>query len=247
MTKELQIPGNVKTAFYWTEDLFRTLLKDDMNKIALGGGTVLAMHWKHRISTDLDYFLVTTNMNDAGRIIGSLTEPLHILEANKKIRDLEHSPLNLKFFVQDTETTLFTTHNMTNEPPEHREPATGIRLENIDEILAKKLKGRIMGLGTFTARDFYDFCIAAHKKPGALRKAIATCSKGEMDSITHQLKNWRRSDQIRETRTNKQLIKPRYPKIADKLWDCAEEALRTGKLPEDLFMEQLSPHQVIET
>lgn len=52
MAKPPQVLSNVKTAFTWTENVFRTLLGNDMDKIVLGGGTVLAMHWSHRVSTD---------------------------------------------------------------------------------------------------------------------------------------------------------------------------------------------------
>lgn len=40
---------------------------------------------------------------------------------------------------------------------------------------------------------------------------------------------------IKEARAGKQLIEPRYPNLVDNLWDHAESALRSRKLPDDLF------------
>ena len=221
--------------FYWSESVFRKIFKDDMDKIVLGGGTVLAMHWDHRVSTDLDYFLVEPNLIKARELINKTREPLRELHAEGEIKDLEESTYHIKFFVHDAETTLFTTQSIILEPATHHEKQSGLKLENVAEILAKKINGRILSLGDFTMRDFYDFCVACHKAPETFNKALSTAGDSSLESIAHELKRWRSSDMVKGAIKGKQLVDPRYQKLTDNLWSHAETALRTRTIPDHLF------------
>ena len=235
MSKPLAIPRNVMEPFYWSESVFRKIFNEDVNKIVLGGGTVLTMHWEHRTSTDLDYFSIEPNLVKARELINRAREPLRELQAKGKIQDLEEAAYHLKFFIYGTETTLFTTQSTTLEPATHHEKHSGLKLENTAEILVRKISGRILSLGDFTIRDFYDFCVACHKEPEAFDKALRTTSESEIETIVHELKRWRSPDIVKEAIKGKQLIEPRYQDIANNLWSYAETALRTRTLPGHLF------------
>ena len=235
ISQPLAIPGNVMSAFYWSESVFRNIFKEDIDKIVLGGGTVLAMHWNHRVSTDLDYFLIEPNVLKAKELISKAREPLLELQAQGKLQGLEEAAYHLKFLIHDTETTVFTTQRIITDPPTHHEKQSGLKLENIDEVLAKKINGRILSLGAFTTRDFYDLCVACHKDPETFNRALSTASDSDVEAILHELKQWRSSDMIKEAITGKQLIQPRYRNLVDNLWSHAESALRSRSLPDHLF------------
>ena len=221
--------------FYWSESVLRKIFKEDMDRIVLGGGTVLAMHWNHRMSTDLDYFLIEPNLVKARELISKTEQPLRKLQSEGKIKDLDEAAYHTRFFVQDTEITLFTTQALTQEPTTHHEKHSKIKLENISEILAKKINGRILSLGDFTMRDFYDFCVACHKEPGLFNEALNTANKNDLDKIADELKKWRSSKLIAEAISGKQLIEPRYQRIVDNLWSHAETAIRSRAIPAHLF------------
>ena len=235
ISQPLSIPRNVMAAFYWSESVFRKIFKGDMNKIVLGGDTALAMHWDHRVSTDLDYFLIEPDILKAKELISKTKQPLRDLHAEGKIKDLNESAFHTRFFVQDTEITLFTTQSIIRDSATHHEKHSELKLENIAEILAKKINGRILSLGDFTMRDFYDFCIACHKEPATFNKALSTADESDLESIAHELKRWRSSDLVNEAIKGKQLIEPRYHKIADNLWSHAETVIRTRTIPDYLF------------
>ena len=235
ISQPLSIPRNVMPAFYRTEALFRNIFQEDMDKIVLGGGTVLAMHWNHRISTDLDYFLIEPNVLKAKELISKARKPLLELQAQEKLQGLDDAAYHIKFFIHGTETTIFTTQRIMTDPSTHHEKQSGLKLENIDEILAKKINGRILSLGAFTTRDFYDICVACHKDPDTFNKALSTASDNDIEAILHELRQWRSSDMIKEAIAGKQLIEPRYPNLVDNLWAHAESALRSRNLPDHLF------------
>lgn len=243
-TRPLQLPPNITAPFYRTESLFRKHLKEDMDKLVLGGGTVLAMHWQHRISTDLDYFVSEKDQRKAREIIEKIRAPLRELHAENVIQHLDESANHLKFFVYETETTVFTTLSHTLEIPTHHERQSGLNLENTTEILAKKLRGRILGLGDFATRDFYDFCVACHEAPDSLNKCLATATETEIEAICHELKRWRSSEPIKAANKGKLLIEPRYPAIANNLWSHSENVFRTQGIPEHLFVST-NKNQVI--
>lgn len=45
--------------------LIEQLIVADRSNLILGGGTVLAMHWQHRISTDLDFVIAENGVHSS--------------------------------------------------------------------------------------------------------------------------------------------------------------------------------------
>ena len=239
ISQPLSIPRNVMGPFYWSESVFRKIFKEDMNKIVLGGGTVLAMHWHHRISTDLDYFLNTRTLT-GGETIALIRKAANYLEdASTKdtIHSLETAPYHLKFKIDETEIFLFTLPELISDPTSHHEKNTSLKLENIPEILGKKLAGRIMNLGAFAQRDFYDFCVACHKTPDSFSTALNTLNRKQLIQIADEVKDWRNSPLIRQAEKNKPLIEPVYRELADNLWRLSEDVIRHNTVPDHLFAD----------
>ena len=128
ISQPLPIPHNVRAPFYWSESVFRNIFKEEIDKIVLGGGTVLAMHWNHRLSTDLDYFITEPNLITARNLINRTEEPLKQLHSEGQITRLDQAAYHTKFFIHDTEVTLFTTQALTQGQTTHHEKNSQIKL-----------------------------------------------------------------------------------------------------------------------
>lgn len=237
MSISLRIPRYIMVPFYKSESIFRKIYDKDMDKIALGGGTVLAMHWQHRISTDLDYFLDPRHLSGEENIalIKKAAEHLKESSPSNTIHSLETAPYHLKFKIDDTEVSLFTSRPLISAPASHHEKHTSLKLENISEILAKKISGRIMNLGTFTKRDFYDFCVACNKTPDLFKRAVNLLETDQLKEIADELKDWRNSPLIKQAEKSKPLLEPVYQELADNLWRYSEDVIRCNTVPDHLF------------
>lgn len=208
-----------------------------MDRVALGGGTVLTMHWQHRLSTDLDYFLDPRHLTGEENIALIRKAADYLKEACEQqiIHALEAAPYHLKFKIEQTEVSLFTSTPIISDPPGYHVKHTPLKVENVAEILAKKLSGRIMNLGTFTKRDFYDFCVACHKMPESLSRARNVLDNEQLNEIADEVRDWRNSPLIKQAEKNKPLLQPAYQELADNLWQYAEAAIRYNTIPEHLF------------
>ena len=223
--------------FHKSEILFRNIYGENMDKITLGGGTVLAMHWQHRVSTDLDYFLNPQNLYGKENIslIRNAADYLEKAAAKNIIHSLNAAPYHLKFMIDETEVSLFTLTPLTDDPTTHHEKDTSLRLENITEILSRKLLGRVMNLGAFAKRDFYDVCVACHKTPEAFTAALNILKPRQLTEIADEIKDWRNSPLINQAEKNKPLLEPAYQELADNLWRLSEDVIRHNSIPEHLF------------
>ena len=238
-SQALTIPRHIMAPFYRSEILFRNIYGKDMNKITLGGGTVLAMHWQHRVSTDLDYFLNPQHLTGKENIslIRNAADYLENAAAKNIIHSLKKSPYHLKFMIDKTEVSLFTSTPLTDDPTTHHEKHSSLKLDNITEILSKKLSGRVMSLGTFAIRDFYDFCVACHKTPEAFTATLNILEPSELTEIADEIKDWRNSPLIGQSDKDKPLLEPVYKELADNIWRISENIIRHNTIPERLFTD----------
>ena len=223
--------------FYRSKNLFLNIYGKDMDKITLGGGTVLAMHWQHRVSTDLDYFLNPQNLTGKENIslISKAADYLETAAAKNIIHSLNAAPYHLKFMIYETEVSLFTSTPLTDDPTTHHEKHSSLKLDNITEILSKKLSGRVMNLGTFAIRDFYDFCVACHKTPESFNTVLNMLNPNQRTEVADEIKDWRNSPLIKQAEKNKPLLEPAYQELADNLWRLSEDVIRHNTIPEHLF------------
>ena len=238
-SQTLTVPRYIMAPFYKSENLFRNIYGKDMDKITLGGGTVLAMHWQHRVSTDLDYFLNPQNLTGKENIslISNAADYLENAAAKNIIHSLNAAPYHLKFMIDKTEVSLFTSTPLTDDPTTHHEKHTSLRLDNITEILSKKLSGRVMNLGTFAIRDFYDFCVACHKTPESFNTVLNMLNPNQLTEIADEIKDWRNSPLIRQSDKDQPLLEPVYQELADNVWRISEDVIRHNTIPEHLFAD----------
>ena len=189
----------------------------------LGGGTALAARWAHRHSTDVELFTDQESYvrlwerRDAfRRAIEQRAGPAEVLTVLR---------WNTKIVLRGGEITLFTSLPATAEPrSEDTVRGTRVPLETNAEILAKKLAGRMLDSEKLVVRDLYDFAVARHHDPAAVKTAMTHIDVSDLRQLGHELKSlpdgWmRRSDQ-------RPLLRPAHPKeardpapfVADQVW-----------------------------
>ena len=199
---EIVIPGNPGIALARIAPaLFEWLGPDGY---VLGGGTVLAARWQHRVSTDIDLFTDLDRYQEA--IVGQrekVASRLRSLVANAGEGSVEVERGWLRVRFAEAPAAL-----MTIPRPTIREPYTewvrgaGVPTESTAEILARKVQSRILDLGAFTARDLYDLLVAREQDPEALRRVLASVTAEERSAIASELRglqrNWTGDEPIHE-------------------------------------------------
>lgn len=222
-----ELPLNVNPAFQSCAP-FLIEAFEGADSFVLGGGTVLASRWSHRVSTDLDFFLYA----DAALI------PRHIKDAGERLADMSHifedlvvHTRHLSFVCMGAKASVFSNPPLTHTTISEQETVTALRLDTTDEILAKKLSGRIMGLGEFLIRDLYDICVASHLDGDAYRKALTVLTDGDLDDMASELTNYTSTP----TLGREDLINPKYKNLAQNVWGHAQTLFRGRSLPDHLF------------
>ena len=181
-TQTLVLPKALASAARRLHGIFFQFLSDV--NIVMGGGSVLAARWNHRVSTDIDLFvsrasmvLLTTDKNLPYQ--GVLNQLQGIGEANLEplsgflSGDIEGTPFSLAAseFVRDDRRVLEVIDG------------TFFQAATNEEILSGKLKGRLHRSGAQPSiapiRDLYDIVVAAHMDPGIVDRVLeGITSKG---------------------------------------------------------------------
>lgn len=195
------------------------------DRMRLGGGTALAARWAHRHSTDLDLFTDQESYvhlwerRDAfSRDVTQRAGPTEILSVMR---------WNTKIVLQGgREVTLFTSLPQTDNPrSEDTVRGTYVPLETNAEILAKKLWGRMLDSRKLLARDLYDFAVAKHHDPAAVKAAMQNIEVSDLQQLKHELTNL--GDGWMQRANQRALIRPAYIEEAkDPAPFVAEQVLR---------------------
>ena len=190
--------------------------------LCLGGGTALAARWNHRHSTDLDFFV------DAAAYRGLYTH------ARAFERDLAHAAGGISasaissgsatvVLADGGEMSISTTPARTANPRSGdtiRESAVAI--ESTEEVLARKIGGRILSNNIFVPRDLYDITVARHYDPVALDRALRLFSTDERRQIAEELAALPRDWLARQPRA---LVNPARPLAAERCVEGAREII----------------------
>ena len=169
-------PDTWKSLFRDACDIFDDLEQRGFGKapFSLGGGTVLMLRFKHRLSKDIDLFgydaqwlaLLSPRLNDrAAALASGYSEQANTVKIVTARGDID-----------------FVIAGDVVAAPVVREQAVvegrAISLDPTSEILAKKLFYRA---ASFTARDVYDLSAAIDLDPDAAREAVvAAASKSDL-------------------------------------------------------------------
>ena len=170
----------------------------------LGGGTVLAARWQHRVSTDIDLFTDLARYQSA--IVSQrecVAEFLRSLvgTTGEGAVEVERGWLRVQF--AEAPVALMTIPRPTIQDPYHEQvQGTDVPAESTAEILARKVQSRILDLGAFTARDLYDILVARDQDRDALRRVLASITSQERSAIASELRglprDWTGDQPVRE-------------------------------------------------
>ena len=153
----------------------------------LGGGTALAARWNHRHSTDVDLFVAP---KDYGMLF----------KQERRFRaDLERHAPNAQnvliepgfariVLVDGGEISISTSPSLTSHPvSQDTVRGTSVPIEATAEILAKKLRYRMIQNAQILPRDLYDIALARRNAPDALHTALATLRVEHLQDIDSEL------------------------------------------------------------
>ena len=180
-----------------------------LDDLVLGGGTVLAARWQHRLSTDLDLFMdqkaFARMYQRAGRFRPRLASRFDAADLGRDHFGARSGDAHITISTAWCG-ALLTVRERSGEA------IAGIALETSEAILVRKLAGRMVGFGTFTERDLYDLAAADRHDPHALDAAFGALEPAERAYIGRELrlsKSWAQPE--------KALIDPSHPDIATDL------------------------------
>jgi len=189
------------------------LLRDALQRLGehaseaavLGGGTVLAARWRHRISTDIDLF---TTSDEWMRVRARLVEHL------QGMTDLRIGvyPSMVSCELPDGGRFSFSGSDSVMADPlsAEFEATTGIGLHDTAEILARKIRARMVNSRSYLVRDAYDVVCARIYEPQALGRVLRTLEPQELLSLEYDGKQ--PSLPFDESQP---LMRPTYPSLAD--------------------------------
>ena len=125
-----------------------------LDALVLGGGTVLAARWHHRVSTDLDLF------TDERSFAAQLYRQAHLIWPRAAeffdVADLGRDHFGARTDGVDISISTVWCSALLDVGEHSGEIIAGFPLEASEAILVRKLQGRMFGFGTFTERDVYD-------------------------------------------------------------------------------------------
>lgn len=215
---ELEIPGNPGVVLARVAPALLAWLGPE--GCVLGGGTVLAARWRHRVSTDIDLFadreLYTERIASRREEVVAALETL-VADAGEGAVEVERGWLRVHF--REGPAALMTIPRPTvRDAYTEYARGTDIPTESTAEILARKLQSRILDLGVFTDRDLYDLLVAEDRDAEALRRVLASITDAERAAIASELRalpaRWSGGEPVRE---------PAHPELLD---DLASRARR---------------------
>lgn len=155
----------------------------------LGGGTALAARWAHRHSTDVDIFVPAAQY----ALLYQRRDSFHRAAARRLAPSAvttEEGLLTLLLRQRDRigEITVANTQALTPVPHSvDTVRGTPVPLETNAEILAKKLRYRMIVRQLLVPRDFYDLAVASDRDPRALKQALALIDSFNLQELYHRL------------------------------------------------------------
>jgi len=141
----------------------------------LGGGTVLAARWKHRISTDIDLFTSESTWRKIGdSVVNRLTS-----QSNLSVSVFPHF---VSCRLPDRRSFSFgAVRNVTLRPLSNEcDGEFDIPFHTSAEILGLKIHHRVLGTLQFPVRDAYDIVMAAEKDGDSLTEALDVLDSREL-------------------------------------------------------------------
>ncbi len=170
----VDVAGAESEVFARTIDLFDRHLKiSTQDGLRLGGGTALAMLWKHRRSTDFDFAMPDKVLRS--RLVEGqegLKAELKGLKEQGQIRGWRVWGTGLTWEWANGSEISISRHKQDHSEPQHAESTTGIALSPVFDILRGKLIGRVLTSFRLVIRDAYDLMVSYREEPQLFQKLI---------------------------------------------------------------------------
>ena len=152
--------------------LSRYMLPGEWENLRMGGGTVLAMRWGHRLSTDVDLVLNgEVHQQLILRVRNDLRAELQEMRERREIKKYRVSARFAGWEYADSG-PISLSASSAQRRCDGTEADTGIALASTEAILTGKLLGRVLVGGQLVARDGYDLCSAFHHDPSVVRSVL---------------------------------------------------------------------------
>ena len=212
----LELSGSHRAALADFRTVIEELLVRDWSRLVLGGGTVLAMHWHHRHSTDLDFVVEEDEPPDAGALRGRL----EALQRQGRIDVWRYARRRSVMLTASGVRLSFVFEGVDAGVSIEGRTAIEIRCESPGSILTRKLFGRVLDSGQMVSRDFYDFAWAALHRPRLWAQVSDRLLPEERTRIVRECQSIARSRKGR--RTGRPVLNPSDPELARNVWaTCA--------------------------
>lgn len=153
----------------------------------LGSGTALAARWHHRQSTDVDLFVDPKDYEELFRKEQQFRSDLerHAPSAQNVVVEPGFARIVL---VDGGEVSISTSPSLTSYPvSKDTVRGTTVPLEATAEILAKKLRYRMILNAQILPRDLYDIAFARRNASVALHTALSTLRVEHLQDIDAEL------------------------------------------------------------
>lgn len=126
---------------------------------SLGGGTVLMLRFRHRVSKDVDIFVPDPQW--LGYVIPRLNET-----AEELTQKYLETAISVKLYFPEGEADFIASGPLTGHPVSvERVLGREVRLDSTAETIAKKVQHRAR---EFTARDLFDLALVASRDPASI-------------------------------------------------------------------------------
>lgn len=196
--------------------------------LRLGGGTALAARWNHRVSTDLGFFSASVEADTL--FYSDFEQMLSDLLNFASIGRISSTDLRITqrvivhFTIQQVPISFGRTDTIHGDSTAEVEAISGVVLSSNEDILTKKLQCRIASNSEITARDTYDFIVAASKDSDALSSAWSRLDRHMKNNV---IELYRERDRIispiEAASGPRGLIQATYSEVIPDLWNHARE------------------------
>lgn len=150
----------------------------------LGGGTALAARWHHRLSVDIGLF---TSDASYRRIKPALDRRAEKWKADATFSEVRIHPSVVHCHLSDgLEFSVAGSDDVTLRPlSKEREAVTGVRPQSTGEIIARKIRARMINRESYVVRDAYDLVCCLEFDPQALKEALGALTHGERATLKY--------------------------------------------------------------
>ena len=185
--------------------------------LVIGGGTVLASRWSHRVSTDCDLFADEQAFREIDA--DSLRDECEAQTGRGGL--LRAQLFRQSLFLETRDGELSLVGDREHQRRHLTDRIGGLDIHPVDEILRRKMEFRLIAQGLVEERDMYDFAVAACTETEAMERTLWGA-----DEIAGEWLGTRLRQSV--ATGSKPLLDPHCSELALNLEDFAVQLFRLG-------------------